>query len=65
MADFARMNEVYATLVHLDELAATLRPLFVCWRDGRRAGESFGDFCYRVGVESLRKLVAEMVIVRA
>ncbi|HCF88012.1 MAG TPA: NADPH-dependent assimilatory sulfite reductase hemoprotein subunit [Ktedonobacter sp.] len=52
-----RMNTLYAPSVHLNELAATIRPLLALWRDeerGRLPGESFGDFCYRVGFAYLR-----------
>ncbi|GAC1353995.1 MAG: NADPH-dependent assimilatory sulfite reductase hemoprotein subunit [Ktedonobacteraceae bacterium] len=49
-----RMNALYAPSVHLDKLAATIRPLLVLWRDERIPGEAFGDFCYRVGLEHLR-----------
>jgi sulfite reductase (ferredoxin) len=49
-----RLNTLYASLVHLNELAATIRPLLVIWRTERRAGETFGDFAARTGVEELR-----------
>ncbi len=49
-----RMNTLYAPSVHLNELAATIRPLLALWRDQRLTGESFGDFCYRVGFAYLR-----------
>lgn len=49
-----RLNTLYASLVHLNDLAATIRPLLEIWRADRRAGETFGDFAARVGVEELR-----------
>jgi len=49
-----RLNMLYASDVHLTDLAATIRPLLVRWRDERLPGESFGDFCYRVGIAELR-----------
>jgi len=49
-----RLNTLYAASVHLKDLASTVRPLLVLWRDERKSGESFGDFCYRVGLEYLR-----------
>jgi len=52
-----RLNAVYAPSVHLNDLASTLRPLFILWRDERRVGESFGDYCHRVGFEYLREHV--------
>src|SRR6266699_5087528 len=48
-----RMNTLYAASVHLKDLAATVRPLLALWRDERIAGETFGDFCYRVGLDNL------------
>jgi sulfite reductase (ferredoxin) len=33
---------------------ATVRPLFERYRDERLEGERFGDFCHRVGVDTLR-----------
>ncbi|MBV8821728.1 MAG: NADPH-dependent assimilatory sulfite reductase hemoprotein subunit, partial [Ktedonobacteraceae bacterium] len=48
-----RLNTLYAASVCLKDLAATVRPLLVLWRGKRRAGETFGDFCYRVGLEYL------------
>jgi sulfite reductase (ferredoxin) len=49
-----RMNTLYAGDVHLTDLVATVRPLLALWRDGRRPGETFGDFCHRVGIAELR-----------
>ncbi len=53
-----RLNVLYATMVHTDQLAATIRPLLVIWRDERQPGEQFGNFTYRVGVDYLRQRVA-------
>lgn len=47
-----RLNRLYADLVPLSRLAETLRPLLVHYRDHRLPGESFGDFCHRIGVEA-------------
>jgi sulfite reductase (ferredoxin) len=49
-----RMNELLASSVRLDDLAATIKPLLVLWRDERQDGETFGDFAHRVGLEYLR-----------
>lgn len=54
-----RLNTLYAQLIHLNDLAATLRPLLQLWRDERQASETFGDFTHRVGIEYLRARVAE------
>jgi sulfite reductase (ferredoxin) len=48
------MNTLYAPSVHLRDLATTLYPLFILWRDERLPRETFGDFCHRLGVEQLQ-----------
>lgn len=55
-----RLNTLYASLVRFDDLAVAIRPLFKIWRDERQAGEKFGDFCYRVGIEYLHQRVSEL-----
>jgi sulfite reductase (ferredoxin) len=50
-----RMNTLYAADVQLADLAKTVRPLLQRWREERLPGETFGDFCHRVGVERLRE----------
>lgn len=49
-----RLNDVFAENVPRDELVNVLRPVFVYYRDQRRSGERFGDFCHRLGVDRLR-----------
>ena len=49
-----RMNTLYAPMVRLENLTATLRPLLVLWSEERVAEEGFGDYCHRVGVDYLR-----------
>ena len=49
-----RLAEQYADLVRRDELVGLLRPIFERYRDEREPDERFGDFCHRVGVESLQ-----------
>lgn len=48
-----RLAELYADLVPLDALAATVRPLFERFRDERLPGERFGDFWARTGLVPL------------
>lgn len=50
-----RLNTLYAPSVRLHDLAATIRPLLILWRDEREPEESFGDFCYRVGLDYLHE----------
>ena len=54
-----RLNTLYATMVHTENLATTIRPLLEIWSDERLFGESFGDFSHRVGIEYLRARVTE------
>lgn len=49
-----RLGTEYATLVPLDQLVTTVRPLFERFRDERLPGERFGDFWSRVGIEPLQ-----------
>ncbi len=52
-ADGTRLNTVFCDLVPLAELADAVRPLFVRFKLDRLPGESFGDFCHRVGLDAL------------
>jgi len=56
------LNHLYADLVPVQELAARLRPLLWLFREGREAGEGFGDYCHRVGVEALREQAAALEV---
>jgi sulfite reductase (ferredoxin) len=49
-----RLGFVYKDVVPLAEIVRTLVPVFVAFKAGRRDGETFGDFCYRLGAEGLR-----------
>ena len=48
-----RLNWIYKDMVPADDVAPTLRPVFERFKQGRNTGESFGDFCDRVGKEYL------------
>ncbi len=48
-----RLNFLYKDLVPLEEIVPTLEPLFAYFAQARQAGESFGDFCHRKGLEDL------------
>jgi sulfite reductase (ferredoxin) len=50
-----RLNFPLKDLVPRAEIVATMRPLLVRFRDERQRGESFGDYCHRVGAERLRQ----------
>jgi sulfite reductase (ferredoxin) len=53
----SRLNFELADLVPRRELVPTLRPLLRRFKDERRAGEGFGDWCQRRGPEALRALL--------
>jgi len=52
-AQGTRLNHLFADRIHLDDLVPALSPVLAAWRDERREGEPFGDWCDRVGVAAL------------
>ncbi|MGI9455086.1 MAG: NADPH-dependent assimilatory sulfite reductase hemoprotein subunit [Aeoliella sp.] len=48
-----RLNWIYKDLVPEAELVSALAPVFRQFRDERTTGESFGDFCDRMGKDRL------------
>ena len=52
-AEGTRLAFVYQDMVPQEELGPRLAPLFGLYKAQRNAGESFGDFCDRVGKEAL------------
>jgi len=52
-----RLNFQLADLVPRERIVETLRPLLASFRDTRHPAENFGDWCQRMGVESLRSLL--------
>lgn len=48
-----RMNTIYKDLVPLSQIVTALRPVLLYFKQARQAGESFGDFCNRMGTEEL------------
>lgn len=56
-----RLAETYIESLAIENLEATLEPLFVYFKQEqlhRVEPESFGDFCHRVGFEALRRFAA-------
>lgn len=53
-----RLSKVYLEKMHVDTLEATLEPVFAFFKKARHEGESFGDFCDRVGVEAIQAFAA-------
>jgi sulfite reductase (ferredoxin) len=43
--------------LHVNDFEAFLEPIFVYFKQKRQLSESFGDFCDRVGLESIRQFV--------
>ncbi len=43
--------------LHINNFEAFLEPIFVYFKQKRQKSESFGDFCDRVGLESIRQFV--------
>lgn len=58
-----RMNFQLKDLVARGEIVATLEPLLRHFKDERRPGESFGDYCHRLGTDHARALLPAPVIV--
>jgi sulfite reductase (ferredoxin) len=54
-----RLAFPFATNVKRSEIGASLEPVFAQFRDRRLAGEPFGDFCRRLGVEALQSRASE------
>jgi len=50
-----RLGQVYADNVKREEIVLRLEPLLAHYKQARHTGESFGDFCDRVGVEGLHE----------
>jgi sulfite reductase (ferredoxin) len=51
-----RLNFVLKDLVHKDDIVALLVPLLEHFKNERAPGESFGDYCQRLGAEALLAL---------
>jgi sulfite reductase (ferredoxin) len=52
-----RLNFPLRDLVPLGEIVPLLLPLLERFRQERQGGESFGEYCYRLGVERLQALL--------
>ena len=51
-----RLGSVFATNVKRHDIAPRLRPVIEHYKDEREAGETFGDFCHRIGIPALQQL---------
>ncbi|MFO1005779.1 MAG: NADPH-dependent assimilatory sulfite reductase hemoprotein subunit [Planctomycetaceae bacterium] len=52
-AQGTRLAFLYEDMVPQEELPNKLSPIFAKFKVGRKTGESFGDFCHRVGKDGL------------
>jgi len=48
-----RLNFIYQDLVPTDQVVPALVPALRYFKESRQNGESFGDFCHRIGKENL------------
>jgi len=48
-----RLNFIYKDLVPTDQVVPTLAPVLSYFKRERQTGESFGDFCHRIGKDAL------------
>jgi sulfite reductase (ferredoxin) len=53
-----RLAQAYLDKMPIDDLEQTLEPIFILFKKSREAGESFGDFCNRVGLDAIRDFAA-------
>ncbi|NEP60641.1 MAG: sulfite reductase, ferredoxin dependent [Symploca sp. SIO2G7] len=53
--DQTRLAQPYVERMPAEELETFLEPIFVYFKQDHQIGESFGDFCDRVGFDAIRK----------
>jgi sulfite reductase (ferredoxin) len=49
-----RLAQPYTEKMHINDLETFLTPIFAFFKQDRKADESFGDFCDRVGFDKIR-----------
>lgn len=54
-----RLGTVFAQNVKRHDIPSRLRPVIEHYKESRRTGEGFGDFCHRVGIPALQKVALE------
>lgn len=52
--DQTRLAAPYMERLNINEMETTLEPIFLYFKQSRLSGESFGDFCHRVGFDAIR-----------
>jgi sulfite reductase (ferredoxin) len=55
--DQTRLAKAIEEKLHVKDFEAFLEPIFVYFKQKRQRSESFGNFCDRVGLESIRQFV--------
>lgn len=48
-----RLSFLYKDMIPEEEVAATLAPVFLFFKQARESGETLGDFCLRMGAEAI------------
>ena len=56
--DQTRLARAYIEKLPIEELESFLEPMFMQFKQQRELGESFGDFCDRVGFDAIREYSA-------
>lgn len=59
--DQTRLAQAYIEKLPIEELESFLEPMFMQFKQQRELGESFGDFCDRVGFDAIREYSANYV----
>ena len=52
-----RLNQQVLPNVKEEDVVKTLVPLFKLFKSERNSGEQFGDFCVRVGILEIKKIL--------
>ncbi|OYE06515.1 sulfite reductase, ferredoxin dependent [Nostoc sp. 'Peltigera membranacea cyanobiont' 232] len=53
-----RLAQPYTEKLHHNDLESFLEPIFVYFKKSRKSKESFGDFCDRIGFDTIREFSA-------
>lgn len=56
--DQTRLALPYMERLHHNDIETQLEPIFVFFKQSRQTGESFGDFCDRVGFDAISEFVS-------
>ncbi len=59
--DQTELAQAYVDKLPIEQLETFLEPLFVCFKEQKLDGESFGQFCRRAGFEHLRAFAATYI----